>query len=305
MAKDSYVFDEQGARRIVNAVRWVERFRHRSGSGGGSSKHHRRQGPALYELIGDVNPQTGTTYTIAEDDWGKLISLSNSGTKAITLPQAGLSNGFPALWWCQLRNGGTGLATITPTTSTIDGAATTTVRNGDSTIICSDGTNYFTAPGVSLVRVRKNSGSETGRRPRLNFIEGQNITLTVTDDSSSSDEVDVTIAALPGAGGYSYIQEGSGTTTANYGDNVIASTNLLGKVALKNSGGVNTLEWRISYTSAFGTSATTSAFLVAGAEIAFEISDDIAGNVGPHSDWVLEVRNGTGATTFAYRSQVV
>ena len=39
--------------------------------------------------------------------------------------------------------------------------------------------------------VRKNSGADVGTRPRLNFIEGSNVTLTVADDAGS-DEVDVT-----------------------------------------------------------------------------------------------------------------
>ena len=43
--------------------------------------------------------------------------------------------------------------------------------------------------------VRKNSGaSDVGKRPRLNFIEGANVTLTVTDDPVD-DEIDITIAA--------------------------------------------------------------------------------------------------------------
>lgn len=44
------------------------------------------------------------------------------------------------------------------------------------------------------ITIRKNTGADVGTRPRLNFIEGANITLTVADDAGSS-EVDVTIAA--------------------------------------------------------------------------------------------------------------
>lgn len=43
------------------------------------------------------------------------------------------------------------------------------------------------------VTVRKNSGANVGTRQRLNFIEGANITLTVSDDGTDN-EVDVTIA---------------------------------------------------------------------------------------------------------------
>lgn len=44
------------------------------------------------------------------------------------------------------------------------------------------------------VVVRKNSGANVGTRPRLNLIEGSNVTLTVADDGTDN-EVDVTIAA--------------------------------------------------------------------------------------------------------------
>jgi hypothetical protein len=48
--------------------------------------------------------------------------------------------------------------------------------------------------------IRKNSGTDTGSRPRINFIEGTNITLTIADDPTDN-EVDVTIASSGGSGG--------------------------------------------------------------------------------------------------------
>lgn len=48
------------------------------------------------------------------------------------------------------------------------------------------------------VGVRKNSTGSTHVRQRVNFIEGSNVTLTVSDDAGS-DEVDVTIAASGGS----------------------------------------------------------------------------------------------------------
>lgn len=49
------------------------------------------------------------------------------------------------------------------------------------------------------VAVSKNSGAVVGTRPEINFIEGANVTLTVTDDPGNS-EVDITIAAAGGGG---------------------------------------------------------------------------------------------------------
>ncbi len=61
------------------------------------------------------------------------------------------------------------------------------------------------------VTVRKNSGADVGTRPRINLIEGANVTLTITDDTGDN-EVDVTIAASGGGGsgneGYSFFLAG-------------------------------------------------------------------------------------------------
>ena len=49
------------------------------------------------------------------------------------------------------------------------------------------------------VAVNKNSGATVGTRRRINFIEGSNVTLTVTDDPTN-EEVDVTIASTVSGG---------------------------------------------------------------------------------------------------------
>lgn len=77
------------------------------------------------------------------------------------------------------------------------------------------------------VAVRLNTGANIGERPRLNFIEGTNVTLTVVDDAFSN-EVQVTIAATGGGGG-SVVGPPSST------DNAIARFDGTGGDALKNS----------------------------------------------------------------------
>lgn len=57
-----------------------------------------------------------------------------------------------------------------------------------------DGSAWSQIPAT--VNIRKNSAGTVYARPRVNFIEGGNVTLTVVDDGS---EVDVTIAAAAGA----------------------------------------------------------------------------------------------------------
>jgi hypothetical protein len=94
-------------------------------------------------FLGGVNAQTGTTYTVLGTDNGKLVTLSNAAAVAVTLPQAG-TTGFGTNKLFRFTNLGQTLATITPTTSTINGAAALILANGDSVTLLSDGTNYQT-----------------------------------------------------------------------------------------------------------------------------------------------------------------
>lgn len=99
-----------------------------------------KKNKAQYGLGSQVNAQTGTTYTVLTTDFRKLVTHTNAAAIAVTLPQAGVN--FPAGWWYWTANLGAGAVTITPTTSTINGAATLTLAQNESAIIFSDGTNY-------------------------------------------------------------------------------------------------------------------------------------------------------------------
>lgn len=94
-----------------------------------------------------VNAQVGTTYTVLTGDRGGLVTLSNAGAIAVTLPAAGGT--FPDGWFADLQCIGSGTVTITPTTSTINGAASLALTTGQSARIVSDGTNYRALTGGS------------------------------------------------------------------------------------------------------------------------------------------------------------
>lgn len=87
-----------------------------------------------------IDAQTGTTYTFTTDDKTRLVTFSNASAIAATLPQAGTS--FPADWYVTCKNNGAGDVTITPTTSTINGAASYVLQRGEFITIVSDGTDY-------------------------------------------------------------------------------------------------------------------------------------------------------------------
>jgi hypothetical protein len=71
---------------------------------------------------------------------------------AVTLPQAGASNQFVNGCNISLLNIGAGVATVTPTTSTINGGATLSLAGKQGASIVSDGSNYTASvsPGLPL-----------------------------------------------------------------------------------------------------------------------------------------------------------
>jgi hypothetical protein len=106
-----------------------------------------KQASPLDLMIQLVNAQSGTTYTYLTSDKAKLVSHANGASIAGTLPEAD-SPDFPSGWWMDVQNTGAGTLTITPTTSTIDGAATLVLATGQGVRIASDGSNYFTMRGM-------------------------------------------------------------------------------------------------------------------------------------------------------------
>lgn len=107
-----------------------------------------------------VNAQSGTTYTVVTGDRNKLVTFNNASVIAVTLPQAG-STGFTANWKAKFMNLGAGIVTITPTTSTIDGASSLTLYQNQGIEIFSDGTNYFTVRGRAAFSTMYDSGPQT------------------------------------------------------------------------------------------------------------------------------------------------
>ena len=89
-----------------------------------------------------VNAQTGTTYTFLDSDRAKLVTFSNASPVAVTLPQAATTIAFVSGWFTDAVNLNAGPVTITPTTSTINGASSVVLQQGQGIRIVSDGTNY-------------------------------------------------------------------------------------------------------------------------------------------------------------------
>jgi hypothetical protein len=75
-------------------------------------------------IISSIPPsnQTGSSYSFVASACGTLVTFSNSGLIAATLPQPGSGSAILNGWFVDVQNRGAGALTITPASSTIDGA---------------------------------------------------------------------------------------------------------------------------------------------------------------------------------------
>ena len=165
-----------------------------------------------------VNTQSGATYTVLSTDRVKMVLLTNNTTStAVTLPQAG-GTGFANNFAFEVCNAGTVIATITPTTSTINGNATiklpavTASGTPACAFIYADGSNnYWSNQGVTLDANGKVTtlGAATATSLLATGIVDGEAPITVTTGSS---------ATLGGtyASGYTFNQEATAATAVTY-----------------------------------------------------------------------------------------
>jgi hypothetical protein len=144
----------------------------------------------------------GTGVSLSYNDGGNSLTVANTGVTsvALSLPAIFSVSGSP------VTTTGTLTASLANQSANLvfsgaesGGAAAPTFRS----LVDADIPSTLTATARTAVR-KNTGGANVGSRRRLNFIEGNNVTLTVADDATD-EEIDVTIAA---AGG------GSGTVTS-------------------------------------------------------------------------------------------
>lgn len=139
-----------------------------------------------------------------------------AGVDGDVLRRSGTTLGFGSIPQSSVTNLVSDLANKVPTSRNL--TATSPITGGGD--LSADRTFGFdqtvNLDNNARVMVRKNStpGGNIGPRRRLNFIEGSNITLTISDDSGN-EEIDITIATTGGGGGGTTIN--SGQTTIDFG----------------------------------------------------------------------------------------
>jgi hypothetical protein len=88
-----------------------------------------------------------TAGALLSSDHLSIITLNAASALAISIAQAG-STGFPSGWGCFLRNVGAGIATVTPASCQINGAATLAMAQNESAALFCDGSNYSAVRAV-------------------------------------------------------------------------------------------------------------------------------------------------------------
>ena len=98
----------------------------------------------IKNLVGGVNPQTGTSYTIGSADVNALVTLANLSGIAVTVPQAtsGDTSSFGPHFVTTVFNL-LGSGSITPSTSLINSGTSLAINSGQAATIWSDGINYW------------------------------------------------------------------------------------------------------------------------------------------------------------------
>ncbi|MHB1098436.1 MAG: C1q-like domain-containing protein [Burkholderiales bacterium] len=91
-----------------------------------------------YIPLNSISSQAAA-YTVLAADRGKLIDAT-TGTWALSFDPT-TATGLGANFAFAVRNSGTGIITLTPTSGTLDGAATVALGTGESCFVMCDGTN--------------------------------------------------------------------------------------------------------------------------------------------------------------------
>jgi hypothetical protein len=89
-----------------------------------------------------IRAVTAASDTIVSTDCGGLVTYSNSGAVAVSLPQAALGGNFLAGCPITVHNYGSGTVTFTVGSGNIGGNTTQAVNAGRGCLLVSDGTNW-------------------------------------------------------------------------------------------------------------------------------------------------------------------
>jgi len=191
----------------------------------------------FFPSLGFVNNQSGVAaYTVATTDKGQLILLNNAAPIAVALGSI-VAPILTTPWFTTIFNQGTGTATLTPPTGTINGVASFPVAANGLALLYFDGTNWFAdsptspspsnatplpdsgagAPGVSNLYAR---GDHVHPDPGLLVTAYRAVSATYTIDPATDHQIEctsgtftVTLPTAVGLAGHVFSVKNSNTGT--------------------------------------------------------------------------------------------
>jgi hypothetical protein len=104
-----------------------------------------------------LNAQTGTTYTVATSDIGKMVSDNNTSSQTITIPAASTIGAGNVFFF--KNNESAIVANLVPATGSIDAGTSLSVQPFSSVLVLNDGTNYFTHRGYGVQQLYSNGNA--------------------------------------------------------------------------------------------------------------------------------------------------
>lgn len=144
-----------------------------------------------------IDAQTsGSPYVVPVTERSGILKITNSSAYAVTLPSAASTN-YQNGFNFGLLNTGTGLVTITPTTSTFNGSATQIVPSHWGTFAYSDNTNYF---GLTVPDIAAFTDCQDTTGKHINFTASTG-TFTCGTSGNFSGSVGLHQVALGGTSG--------------------------------------------------------------------------------------------------------
>jgi hypothetical protein len=223
-----------------------------------------------------VNLQTGANYPINNTDCGKLVDLSNGSAQIPTIAQAGTGGNFAANWYADICNIGAGTQTLTPATSTINGAATLPIIKGQCYRVVSDGTNYQTV-GAGTFGTTGSGNLVYATSPTLvTPILGTPTSVTLNNTSDVIGGVTMTLGS--DATGDLYYRNSSGVLTrlaVCTGTNVLGASGGLPACVAQSGGGLTINSTTVSGGSAGNLLYTDGSVIQATSGITYTASHEI------------------------------
>ena len=146
-----------------------------------------------------INAQTGTTYSITcSTVASELLTFSNASSVAVSLPAA-TTSGCGANFSFDVQNLGAGTVTVTPTTSTINGASTLTIAQNRGCSVTSDGTNYQVSACTAAGALTQTIASGTSALGTSTITSGACATVvsTTATGAAATDTITWTFNADP------------------------------------------------------------------------------------------------------------